>query len=149
MQEWFQQKIIKAVKGVEHLRSDERKWKCSAWGREGSGRILPMCINTWWGRVKKMEPGSSQWYPVKGLEAVDKPWKILFKLEKNFTYCESGQTMAWVAQISCIFTMLRDIQNLSGCSPEVPAPAHPALSSVGMRWSQGNLPTSAILWLIL
>lgn len=58
--------------------------------------------------------------------------KILFKLEKNFPYRESGQTMAWVAQGGCGITILRDIQNPTGCGPEEPAPAYLALSR-GLR----------------
>lgn len=149
MWEWVQQRTIKVMKGVEYLRSEERNWKCSAWRREGSGRILPMCVNTSWGRVKKMEPGSSQWYPVKGQGAVDKQWKILFKVEKNFPYHETGQTMAQVAQRGYGIIILRDIQTQSGCGPQEPAPAHPALSR-GLTWGdlQGNLSTSASLCLV-
>lgn len=42
---------------------------CLALRWKRSGGTLFMCRNMWWERVKRIEPDSSQWCPMKGREA--------------------------------------------------------------------------------
>jgi len=52
--ERVQNRATQMMKGLQHLFSEERLRDCSAWSREGSGRILFICTNT--GRV-----GAKRW----------------------------------------------------------------------------------------
>jgi len=46
----------------------------------------------------------------------------------NILYCEGDQALAHVAQRGCGVSLLGDIQNLPGHSPEQPALGYPALN---------------------
>ena len=78
VQEWYGHIGASAVKGHE---DDEGTGVSLLWGKaERAGTVQPIeekaqrdLINVykyWWGRGNKMEPGSSQWYPVTGQEAM-------------------------------------------------------------------------------
>jgi len=49
-----------------------------------------------------------------------------FKYNKKLPYSEGGQTLAQFAQRSCGVSILGDIQNSTGHSPEQPVLADPA-----------------------
>lgn len=53
--------------------SDKGEVDCDylVWKREGSVRILSVCMNIWISDVKEMKPGSSQWCAVTGQKATD------------------------------------------------------------------------------
>lgn len=73
-----QQKFIKMMKGLEHMRYEERLKLLGlfAWRKEGSEGLLYMCINIRCGGVKKVEPGSSQRFTVTAHYTVGTKRKI-------------------------------------------------------------------------
>ena len=65
--EQIQQKATKMIKGLEHLSYEE--W-LRAGGQKAQGDLIDVSKYLKLGRVKKMEPDSSQWHSVKGQEAI-------------------------------------------------------------------------------
>jgi len=53
--------------------------------------------------------------------------QIFCRKNENFFHCEGDQTLEPVTQSSCKVSILRDIQNLCGYSPEQPAIPLPSL----------------------
>lgn len=49
---------------------DERTGTVQPWEEKAEGGVSPMYINTWKAGAKKMEPGSFQWNPATGQQAV-------------------------------------------------------------------------------
>ena len=50
-------------------------WDCLAWRRQGSKEVSSVYVNTWREGAKRTEPGSFQWCPVTGQEAMGTNWK--------------------------------------------------------------------------
>lgn len=70
--------------------------------------------------------------------------EIPYKHKKSCFYCEDVSALEQVAQRVCEVSVLRDIQNPSGHSPQQPALDDHAL--VNRRWSSQVPPSSSILW---
>ena len=73
-----------------------------------------------------MKPGSSQWGPVTGQEAMGKLKDKKFYLNIRFFfffffYSEGCLTVSQAAQRGCGVFILADTQNLTGCGLEEPA----------------------------
>ena len=93
------------------------------------GGISSMYTNTWKEGAKRMEPGSFQWCPVTGQEAMgthrhtgDSLWTLF--------YCEHHWALAQVAQRGCGVSLLGDIQKPSGHGPGQLALGGPAWAGV-------------------
>lgn len=97
---------------IWHSGRGRESWDTPAWTKESSRGSYPCAsINTWWGKVKKMEIDSSQCYPEKESsqwypERQDKRWhKLKYKkyhliVRENFFQC-CGQTLQKVSQEDC------------------------------------------------
>lgn len=73
-----------------------------------------MRINTWQEGLK-MEPDSSQWYPLQGQEAMGMTWNTGNSI---LTYYDDGETVEQVSQRRCRIDSLGDILNQTEHSPE-------------------------------
>jgi len=80
------------------MRKDWESWDCFSLEKRRHRGILPMYINISREGAKRMEPGSFQWCPVTGPEAMGKN-------------CEGDQALAQVAQRGSEVSILGDFKN--------------------------------------
>lgn len=74
--EWVHWMVTKKIKELEHMMWEEKLRELGLFSlkKRRLRGILSMCINTWQGDVKNMEPHSSQSYPVTAQEAMAINW---------------------------------------------------------------------------
>ena len=74
--EWVQERDIKMIKGLEHFLCEEglRELGLFSLEKRRLRGILSMYVNTWREGAKGTEPGSFQWCPVAGPEAMGTNW---------------------------------------------------------------------------
>lgn len=119
------------MKGLEPLRYGgilRELWLLSLEKRRLRG-FLSLCANTWWLWSRRQSHSF-----LSGAHWKDKrQWpqteiqKITFKHKKKKITVKMIEDLSLVIQWHCEISSFADVQNLTGCGPEQPAPAHPAL----------------------
>lgn len=104
-----------------------------------------MTVNAWDG-VKKMEPDSSQWWPVNGQETTSTKWNTWFKHKKTLLLWRWSNTRTGFLERLWSLYPWR-YQNLTGHSSAQPPVTDPALSMwAGLDNLQASLPILNMLW---
>lgn len=68
--------------------------------------------------VKKMVPGSFQWFPVTRTKAIkSETQEILCEQQETLLYCEGNQALTQGAQRGCGISIFGDISSPSGRGP--------------------------------
>lgn len=94
----------------------QQRKQIACWTALGRGLI------TWWEDIKKMEPDYSQYSTRKrGNGAQTAIQEIQFKHKKTLFYYESDWIMEQVAQKCCGISIIADVKNSTGLSPELSA----------------------------
>lgn len=128
--DWVQWRTIKMNKELKHLSYEKRRLMGT----------FSMCINTTWRAVKTVSD-----YLVVYIEWKRGSGHKFFK-HKIIFYLENGWILSQVAPGGFWFSILRDIKNATGHSPEQPAAAGTPLNGgFGVDGLQMSLPTLTIL----
>ena len=128
------------------VRRGWESWDCSAWRRGVLRRISSVSMNTWREGAMRTKPGSCQWRPVPGQEAVDTKWNTggsLWTPENTSVLCTGSGCPE-----SLWGLLPRDLHKSPGHGPGHPALGVPAGEEAGTDGPRGpaNLNRSMILW---